>query len=56
MEIYDIVVPRDNMLLQINELVDFTFILEELKMKYCLDNGRIAIPPIFIKFAYWENS
>jgi hypothetical protein len=44
--IYDIVVPKDNMLRQINELVDFTFILEELKAKYCLDNGRNAIPPI----------
>lgn len=44
--IYDIVVPKDNMLRQINELVDFTFILEELKTKYCLDNGRNAVPPI----------
>lgn len=34
------------MLRQINELVDFTFILEELKTKYCLDNGCNAIPPI----------
>ena len=31
MAIYDIVVPKDNMLRQINELVDFSFILEELK-------------------------
>lgn len=44
--IYDIVVPKDNMLRQINELVDFSFILEELKNKYCLDNGRNAVPPI----------
>jgi transposase len=46
MAIYDIVVPKDNMLRQINELVDFSFILEELKAKYCLDNGRKAIPPV----------
>ncbi|PCD84724.1 hypothetical protein CNQ87_10275 [Lysinibacillus fusiformis] len=46
MAIYDIGVPKDNMLRQINELVDFSFILEELKTKYCLDNGRNAIPPI----------
>ncbi|RKQ15487.1 IS1182 family transposase [Ureibacillus endophyticus] len=46
MAIYDIVVPKNNMLRQIKELVDFTFILEELKTKYCLDNGRNAIPPI----------
>jgi hypothetical protein len=30
MAIYDIVVPKDNMLRQINELVDFSFVLEEL--------------------------
>lgn len=44
--IYDLVVPEDNMLRKIKELVDFTFILEELKTKYCLDNGRNAVPPI----------
>jgi IS5 family transposase len=44
--LYDIVVPKDNMLRQINELVDFTFIYEELEKKYCLDNGRNAIDPI----------
>ena len=46
MTIYDIVVPKDNMLRQINELVDFSFIIEELKNKYCLDNGRNAVSPI----------
>ncbi|GHI01674.1 IS1182 family transposase [Neobacillus kokaensis] len=44
--IYDLVVPKDNMLRQIKELVDFSFILDELKGKYCLDNGRNAVPPI----------
>ncbi|MCE3198819.1 IS1182 family transposase [Paenibacillus sonchi] len=44
--LYDIVVPKDNMLRKINELVDFTFIYEELEAKYCLDNGRNAIDPI----------
>lgn len=35
------------MLRQINELVDFSFILEEqLKDKYCLYDGRKAVPPI----------
>jgi hypothetical protein len=34
MAIYDIVVPKDNMLRQINELVDFSFVLEELQNKY----------------------
>lgn len=46
MALYDLIIPIDNMLRQINELVDFSFILEELKSKYCLDNGRNAIPPI----------
>lgn len=42
--IYDIFVPKDNMLRQINELVDFSLILEELKTKH--SNGRNAIPSI----------
>lgn len=46
MAIYDLVVPKNNILRQINELVDFSFILEELKTKYCLDNGRNAVSPI----------
>ncbi|MDP4155766.1 MAG: IS1182 family transposase [Bacillota bacterium] len=46
MAIYDLVIPKDNMLRQINELVDFSFILDELKTKYCLENGRNAVPPI----------
>ncbi|MDQ6423643.1 IS1182 family transposase [Paenibacillus sp. LHD-117] len=44
--LYDIVVPKDNMLRQINELVDFTFKYEELEAIYCLDNGRNAIDPV----------
>ena len=46
MAIYDLVVPKNNMLRQINELVDFSFVYEELKQNYCLDNGRNAIDPI----------
>ena len=45
-EIYDLVVPKDNLLRQINELVDFGFIYDELIEKYSLDNGRNAVPPI----------
>ena len=44
--IYDLVVPKDNFLRKINDLVDFTFVYEELESKYCLDNGRQAISPI----------
>lgn len=45
-KLYDMLIPKDNMLRQINELVDFAFIYEELKDKYCLNNGRNAIDPI----------
>jgi len=45
-ELYNLVIPKDNMLRQINELVDFSFVYEELKVNYCLDNGRNAIDPI----------
>jgi predicted DNA-binding transcriptional regulator len=46
MALYDIVVPKNNMLRRINEIVDFSFVYEELESKYCLDNGRNAISPI----------
>lgn len=46
MEIYDLVIPKDNLLWQIKELVDFGFVYDELIEKYCLDNGRNAVPPI----------
>ena len=46
MAIYDLVVPRDNLLRKINELIDFAFVYDELINKYCLDNGRNAIDPI----------
>ena len=46
MEIYDLVIPKDNLLRQIKELVDFGFVYDELIEKYCLDNGRNAVPPI----------
>ncbi len=34
------------MLRKINELVDFSFVYEELKENYCHDNGRNAVDPI----------
>jgi transposase len=45
-ELYNLVVPKDNMLRQINELIDFSFVYDELKDQYCLDNGRNAIDPV----------
>ena len=38
--IYDLVVPKDNMLRKINELIDFSFVYDKLLDKYCTNNGR----------------
>jgi transposase len=46
MDIYELVVPKDNLLRKINDLVDFSFVYDELKDKYCHDNGRNAVDPI----------
>lgn len=45
-ELYNLIVPKDNLLRKINDLVDFSFVYDELKDKYCTDNGRVAIDPI----------
>lgn len=45
---YDVVVPQDHLLRKINKLVDFSFIYDELKDKYCHTNGRNAVHPIRI--------
>jgi transposase len=45
-ELYDLIVPRENLLRKINELIDFSFIYKELVDKYCSNNGRIAESPI----------
>lgn len=50
-ELYNIIVPKDNLLRKIKELVDFSFVYQELKNEYCIDNGRNAIDPI-IMFKY----
>lgn len=46
MEIYDLVVPKNNLLRRINELIDFSFIYSELTVNYSLDHGRGAIDPL----------
>lgn len=46
MAIYDLVVPKDNLFRRINDLVDFSFVHDELKDNYCHDNGRNSIDPI----------
>ncbi len=44
--LYDKIVPKENLLRKINDLVDFSFIHDELINKYCLTNGRNAESPI----------
>lgn len=49
--LYDILVPSDHELRQINELIDFEFVYDELKDKYSATMGRGAINPI-VMFKY----
>ena len=44
--LYDLIVPKDNLLRKINDLLDFSFIYEELVTKYSLNNGRTAECPV----------
>ena len=46
MDIYALIIPKDNLLRQIKELVDFSFIYDELVNVYCQNNGRGAIDPV----------
>lgn len=45
-DLYDKVVPQKHMLRQINDLIDFNFVYQELVSKYCPNNGRRAESPI----------
>ena len=45
-DLYDLVVPKDNLFRQLKDLCgDFDFIYDELRDKYCPDNGRMSIDP-----------
>jgi transposase len=45
-ELYDLIVPKENLLRKINDLIDFSFIYKELVDKYCSNNGRTAESPV----------
>jgi transposase len=45
-DLYSLIVPKDNLLRRINDLIDFSFIYNELVTKYCTNNGRNAESPI----------
>ena len=47
-ELYDMLIPKYNVLRRINELVDFRFVYDELIDKYCPDNGREAYDPLMM--------
>ena len=44
--LYDLIVPKNNLLRKINDLIDFSFIYDELLNKYCTNNGRMAENPV----------
>lgn len=44
--LYDLIIPPDNLLRKINDLIDFSFIYNELRDKYCTTNGRTAESPV----------
>jgi len=43
--LYDRLIPKNHLLRQLNDLVDFSFVREELQSKYCADFGRTAELP-----------
>ena len=47
-DLYDLIIPADNILRRINEMIDFSFVQKELLDKYCQDNGRTAECPIMM--------
>lgn len=44
--LYDLIIPKSNLLRRINDLIDFSFVHDELTSKYCHNNGRTAHSPI----------
>ena len=44
--LYDLIVPKENILRKINDLIDFSFIYDELLNNYCITNGRMAESPV----------
>ncbi len=37
--LYDLIVPKENFLRKINDLIDFSFVYDELVNKYCHNNA-----------------
>lgn len=47
-QLYDILVPQSHTLRRIKELVDFSFIYEEVKENYTVNFGRNAADPVYM--------
>ncbi|SHK51287.1 hypothetical protein SAMN02745883_02218, partial [Caminicella sporogenes DSM 14501] len=45
-DLYDILIQKDHILRKIKELVDFSFVIEEVEKNYNLTHGRGAKDPI----------
>lgn len=45
-DLYDLLIPKDDKLRMVKDTIDFSFVYDELKDKYCTDNGRNAVNPI----------
>jgi transposase len=46
--LYSLIIPKGNILKQINDLVDFSFVYDELMVNYSASMGRGAIDPIML--------
>lgn len=44
----DELVPKDHLLRQIDQVIDFSFIYDLVKETYCLDNGRPSLDPVLL--------
>lgn len=44
--IYEVIIKRDHWIRKLHDIIDYDFIYDELKDKYCLDNGAMAYNPI----------
>ncbi|WP_110943586.1 transposase [Virgibacillus senegalensis] len=54
--LYDIVVTKDQLPREMNELIDFSFVYDERKDKYCHDKGRNVVHPIrMFKYLLLKN-
>lgn len=48
LDLYDILVPENHILRRFNEMIDFSFVREELAHTYCSVDGRNACDPIML--------